>query len=71
MLELQEFLNDRAVRHKDYFEKNELVKSHYKFVKKIVDYFAGLCYNIIEEQKLVMSFYREGARTISIFLVFY
>jgi abortive infection bacteriophage resistance protein len=43
MLELKEFLNDRAVRHKTYFEKNELVKSYYRFIKKIVDYFAGLC----------------------------
>lgn len=43
MLELEEFINDRALKHKAYFEKNELVKSHYKFIKKIVDYFVGLC----------------------------
>lgn len=42
MQELQDFINDRVPRQKDYFEKNEIIKSHYKFIKKIIDYFSML-----------------------------
>lgn len=41
--QLQEFLNTRAIRNKDYFAKNECIKTAYIFIKKIVDYMNELC----------------------------
>lgn len=35
--ELKEFANVRVVRHADYFMKNNMIKSQYKFIKKIID----------------------------------
>lgn len=43
MIELENFISDRVLRNKDYFEKNELIKSYYKFIKKTIDYFYDLC----------------------------
>lgn len=43
MIELKEFISSRMVRNKEYFQKNELIKSYYKFIQKIVDYFYDLC----------------------------
>lgn len=31
-------MDDRVVKNKNYFEKNECIKTAYIFVKKIVDY---------------------------------
>lgn len=45
MRELKEFLDIRAVKNKSYFEKNEIIKSTYNFVKKVVDYFYNIVYN--------------------------
>ena len=38
--ELANLFNSRMVEHKDYFEKNDIIKSSYSFAKKIVDYYA-------------------------------
>ena len=37
--ELNQYLNVRAVRNAHYFDKNESIKSSYKFIKKNVDFF--------------------------------
>lgn len=35
--ELDNFINKDAVRHKEYFEKNDEIKTIYNFIKKIID----------------------------------
>ncbi|WP_353892918.1 Abi family protein [Proteinivorax hydrogeniformans] len=42
MLELKEFTDDRMTRNKSYFNKNQLLISHYDFAKKVIDYFYEL-----------------------------
>ena len=37
--ELKELVNIRFVRNKHYFDKNQIIKSYYRFIKKIIDYF--------------------------------
>lgn len=41
--QVQEFINVRAVKNKDYFDKNNCIKTAYIFVKKIVDYINKTC----------------------------
>ena len=41
--QLQEFMSERVVRNKGYFEKNECVKTGYIFVKKVIDYVGKSC----------------------------
>ena len=41
--QLQEFIDGRAVKNKEYFEKNECIKTAYFFVKKVVDYINEAC----------------------------
>lgn len=36
--EIEEFIDGRAIKNSNYFEKNEGIKSAYIFIKKIVDY---------------------------------
>lgn len=36
--QVQKFLDERAIKHKEYFEKNECIKTAYSFVKKVVDF---------------------------------
>ena len=36
--QIQEFIDGRAVKNKEYFDKNECIKTAYTFVKKVVDY---------------------------------
>ena len=36
--QLQEFVNERVVRNRDYFKKNECITSAYKYIKKVVDF---------------------------------
>lgn len=43
MEELKELIEVRFIRNKNYFEKNDLIKSYYKFIKIIVDYFNDNC----------------------------
>lgn len=39
MEELKELIDARFVRNKNYFGKNDLIKSYYKFIKIIFGYF--------------------------------
>lgn len=41
--QIQEFLEGRAVKNKQYFEKNECIKSAYTFAKKVIDYINKSC----------------------------
>lgn len=41
--QLQEFMDGRVIRNKEYFVKNECIKTAYQFVKKVVDYMNGSC----------------------------
>lgn len=43
--ELQQLFSVRITRHSEYYAHNELLTSHYKFVKKIVDFFVASAYN--------------------------
>jgi len=40
MNELKELLGNRFVKHKEYFSKNEVIKSNFDFLKKIVDFYS-------------------------------
>jgi len=43
MEELKNFIDGRCIANKDFFQKNQLIRSYYVFVKKIIDHFYGLC----------------------------
>lgn len=43
MNELKDFVDNRMIRHKEYFQDSQLIISYYKFVKNIIDYFYDLC----------------------------
>lgn len=43
MIELKELVDNRMTRNKHYFEKNQIITSHYEFIKKVIDYFYELC----------------------------
>lgn len=43
MSKLQQLLDERFVRHKEYFSENMLLRSNYEFVKKVVDKFVESC----------------------------
>lgn len=49
---LNEFLKVRCLKHKDYFIKNDIIKTNYEFLVKVVDFYAKLAYNKVEEQKV-------------------
>lgn len=36
--QLKEFFDTRVVKNREYFIKNECIKSAYRFLKKVVDY---------------------------------
>ena len=40
--ELESLFGNRFLKHREYFADNEVILSHYEFVKKIIDYFNGL-----------------------------
>ena len=40
--ELSNLIDVRMVRHRDYYEKNEMLQSNYIFVKKVVDFLVSL-----------------------------
>lgn len=42
---LSEFIDDRCLKHKDYFEKNEVLVSNHAFLKKVVDFYSKTVYN--------------------------
>ena len=41
--EIKEFINGRVIRNKEYFEKNECIKTAYTFAKKVIDYTNESC----------------------------
>lgn len=41
--QVQRFMDDRAIRNKEYFVKNECIKTAYQFAKKVVDYMTESC----------------------------
>ena len=41
--QIQEFMYDRVIKNKEYFEKNECIKMAYIFVKKVIDYMNESC----------------------------
>ena len=41
--ELSDFINVRAIEHKDYFENNEPIKTTYQFFKQFLDFFISKC----------------------------
>ena len=43
MDELRELMDNTITKNKIYFKKNTMLKSHYEFAKKIIDYFYELC----------------------------
>ncbi len=50
--ELQDLIHNRMILHSDYFEKQDIVKSAYRFYKKIVDFLIETAYNINDNKKL-------------------
>lgn len=43
IIELKDLIDNRFIQNKEYFEKNQIIITNYKFIKKIVDYFYELC----------------------------
>lgn len=41
--QMKEFFDSRMVRNKDYFNKNECIKTAYTFIKKVIDYVNEPC----------------------------
>lgn len=41
--QIQEFIDGRAVKNKEYFDKNECIKTAYIFVKKVIDHINQPC----------------------------
>lgn len=41
--QVQDFINGRVIKNKEYFDKNECIKTAYIFVKKVVDYVGKSC----------------------------
>jgi len=41
--QIQEFVDGRVVKNKVYFDKNECIKTAYRFVKKVIDYMNESC----------------------------
>lgn len=48
---LNDFLNVRCFKHKEYFIKNDNLKSNYEFLRNVVDFYEKIAYNNIVEQK--------------------
>jgi len=56
MDELKDFVDNRMVRNKEYFQDNQLTIYCYKFVKNIIDYFYGLSIQYCQGTKTRRSF---------------
>ena len=41
--QIQEFMDVRVIKNREYFEKNECIKTAYTFVKKVIDYMNESC----------------------------
>lgn len=49
--ELDEFIHNRCLKRKEYFSDNDVIKSNYDFLLKVVDFYLKTSYNSSEEQK--------------------
>lgn len=52
LFELSDFVNNRMVKNEKYFEKQDILKSSYRFFKKIVDFLIEIAYNTNDIKKL-------------------
>ncbi len=52
LFELSDLVNDRMIRHKEYFQNQDIIKSSYKFFKKVVDFLIETTYNTDDIKKL-------------------
>lgn len=43
MTELKEFYEGRMLKHKEYYQKNQVIQSAYEFTKKIIDKLMEQC----------------------------
>lgn len=50
--ELQDLIHNRMILHANYFDKQDIIKSSYKFFKKIVDFLIETTYNTSDNKKL-------------------
>lgn len=41
--QIKEFIDGRVIKNKEYFEKNECIKTAYTFVKNVIDYMNESC----------------------------
>mgnify|MGYP002544875807 CR=1 FL=1 len=48
---LYDFFHNRCLKHKDYFENNNVIKSNYDFLVKVLDFYRQKLYNVCTEQK--------------------
>lgn len=52
LFELSDLINKRMTEHADYFEKQDIIQSSYRFLKKVVDFLTENAYNIDDNKKL-------------------
>lgn len=52
LFELNDLVNGRMIRHADYFENQDIIKSSYGFFKKVVDFLIETTYNTNDIKKL-------------------
>lgn len=50
--ELSDLINGRMIKHSEYFEKQDIIKSSYNFLKKVVDFLMETTYNTDDNKKL-------------------
>ena len=48
---LSDFFKNRCLKHKNYFENNDTIKTNYEFLVKVLDFYAKPAYNKSVEQK--------------------
>lgn len=51
LMNLYDLFNARMLKHADYFEKQDIVKSAYRFLKKVVDFLVETTYNVNDNKK--------------------
>lgn len=52
LFELSDLVNNRMIKHADYFQNQDIIKSSYKFLKKVVDFLIETTYNTDDIKKL-------------------
>lgn len=51
LMQLYDLFNNRMTKHANYFEKQDIVKSAYRFLKKVVDFLIETTYNNSDNKK--------------------